>query len=97
MLLRIAMMRNELQRQRKALGREIELRQKERTQLQRKGKPSPPHTVLTVHTFLIYLESKEVASCHWGLEVQAYVPLEGSLPPLVILYSILARACGHGQ
>lgn len=38
MLLRIAMMRNELQRQRKALSREIDLRQKERTQLQRKGK-----------------------------------------------------------
>lgn len=37
MLLRIAMMRNELQRQRKALSREIDLRQKERTQLQRKG------------------------------------------------------------
>ncbi|XP_056911606.1 UV radiation resistance-associated gene protein isoform X3 [Takifugu flavidus] len=37
MLLRIAMMRSELQRQRKALGREMELRQKERTQLQRKG------------------------------------------------------------
>ncbi|TNM84525.1 hypothetical protein fugu_008703 [Takifugu bimaculatus] len=31
MLLRIAMMRSELQRQRKALGREMELRQKERT------------------------------------------------------------------
>lgn len=40
MLLRIAMMRNELQRQRKALSREIDLRQKERTQLQRKGKSS---------------------------------------------------------
>lgn len=40
MLLRIAMMQNELQRQRKALSREIDLRQKERTQLQRKGKSS---------------------------------------------------------
>lgn len=38
MLLRIAMMRSELQRQRKALSREMDLRQKERTQLQRKGK-----------------------------------------------------------
>lgn len=43
MLLRIAMMRSELQRQRKALGREMDLRQKERTQLQRKGKSSPAH------------------------------------------------------
>lgn len=41
MLLRIAMMRSELQRQRKALSREMELRQKERTQLQRKGNSSP--------------------------------------------------------
>lgn len=40
MLLRIAMMRNELQRQRKALSREIDLRQKERTQFQKKGKLS---------------------------------------------------------
>lgn len=40
MLLRIAMMQHELQRQRKALSREIDLRQKERTQLQRKGKSS---------------------------------------------------------
>lgn len=44
MLLRIAMMRNELQRQRKALSREIDLRQKERTQLQRKG-TSPIRTL----------------------------------------------------
>uniref|UniRef100_H3CDN0 UV radiation resistance associated gene n=3 Tax=Tetraodon nigroviridis TaxID=99883 RepID=H3CDN0_TETNG len=36
MLLRIAMMQNELQRQRRALSREVDLRQKERTQLQRK-------------------------------------------------------------
>lgn len=38
MQLRIAVLRSELQRQRKALGREIDLRQKDRTQLQRKGK-----------------------------------------------------------
>lgn len=38
MQLRIAVLRSELQRQRKALGREIDLRQKERTQLQKKGK-----------------------------------------------------------
>lgn len=37
MLLRIAMMRHELQRQRKALSKEIDLRQKERMQLQKKG------------------------------------------------------------
>uniref|UniRef100_A0A671VTK0 UV radiation resistance associated gene n=1 Tax=Sparus aurata TaxID=8175 RepID=A0A671VTK0_SPAAU len=36
MQLRIAVLRSELQRQRKALGREIDLRQKDRTQLQRK-------------------------------------------------------------
>lgn len=36
MQLRIAVLRSELQRQRKALGREIDLRQKERTQLQKK-------------------------------------------------------------
>uniref|UniRef100_A0A3P8VYR4 UV radiation resistance associated gene n=1 Tax=Cynoglossus semilaevis TaxID=244447 RepID=A0A3P8VYR4_CYNSE len=36
MQLRIAMLRNELQRQRKALGREVDLRQKERAQLQKK-------------------------------------------------------------
>lgn len=38
MQLRIAVLRSELQRQRKALGREIDLRQKERSQLQKKGK-----------------------------------------------------------
>uniref|UniRef100_A0AAQ5XB61 C2 domain-containing protein n=1 Tax=Amphiprion ocellaris TaxID=80972 RepID=A0AAQ5XB61_AMPOC len=38
MQLRIAVLRSELQRQRKALGREIDLRQKERAQLQKKGK-----------------------------------------------------------
>lgn len=36
MQLRIAVLRSELQRQRKALGREIDLRQKERAQLQKK-------------------------------------------------------------
>ncbi|KAM9348405.1 UV radiation resistance-associated gene protein [Symphorus nematophorus] len=36
MQLRIAVLRSELQRQRKALGREIDLRQKERSQLQKK-------------------------------------------------------------
>lgn len=41
MLLRIAMMRSELQRQRRALSREMDLRHKERSQLQRKGKPCP--------------------------------------------------------
>lgn len=38
MQLRIAVLRSELQRQRKALGREIDLRQKERSQLRKKGK-----------------------------------------------------------
>uniref|UniRef100_A0A8C4ENF1 UV radiation resistance associated gene n=1 Tax=Dicentrarchus labrax TaxID=13489 RepID=A0A8C4ENF1_DICLA len=38
MQLRIAVLRSELQRQRKALGREIDLRQKETVQLQKKGK-----------------------------------------------------------
>lgn len=38
MQLRIAVLRSELLRQRKALGREIDLRQKERAQLQKKGK-----------------------------------------------------------
>uniref|UniRef100_A0A672H8T2 C2 domain-containing protein n=1 Tax=Salarias fasciatus TaxID=181472 RepID=A0A672H8T2_SALFA len=37
MQLRIAVLRSELQRQRKALGREIDLRQKERAQLQKKA------------------------------------------------------------
>lgn len=38
MQLRIAVLRSELQRQKKALGREIDLRQKERSQLRKKGK-----------------------------------------------------------
>lgn len=38
MQLRIAVLRSELQRQKKALGREIDIRQKERAQLQKKGK-----------------------------------------------------------
>ena len=38
MQLRIGVLRSELERQRKALGREIEQRQKERAQLQKKGK-----------------------------------------------------------
>ncbi|KAA8586469.1 hypothetical protein FQN60_000305, partial [Etheostoma spectabile] len=38
MQLRIAVLRSELQRQRKALGREIDLRQKDNAQLQKKGK-----------------------------------------------------------
>lgn len=38
MQLRIGVLRSELERQRKALGREVDLRQKERAQLQKKGK-----------------------------------------------------------
>lgn len=38
MQLRIAVLHSELERQRKALGRERDLRQKERVQLQKKGK-----------------------------------------------------------
>lgn len=38
MQLRIAVLRCELQRQRKALGREIDLQQKEKSQLQKKGR-----------------------------------------------------------
>jgi len=44
MQLRIAVLRSELQRQRKALGREIDLRQKERAQLQKKGKATGAQT-----------------------------------------------------
>lgn len=40
MQLRIAVLRSELQRQRKALGREIDLQQKEKSQLQKKGRVS---------------------------------------------------------
>lgn len=43
MQLRIAVLRSELQRQRKALGREIDLRQKDRAQLQKKGKSQWMH------------------------------------------------------
>lgn len=38
MQLRLAVLRSELQRQRKALGREIDLQQKEKSQLQKKGR-----------------------------------------------------------
>lgn len=49
MQLRIAVLRSELQRQRKALGREIDLRQKERAQFQKKGKTNenPLQQVIT--------------------------------------------------
>lgn len=43
MQLRIAVLRCELERQTKALGRETDLRQKERAQLQKKGNKSSYH------------------------------------------------------
>lgn len=43
MQLRIGVLRSELERQRKALGRETDLRQKERAQLQKKGKRKHLH------------------------------------------------------
>ncbi|KAI3373415.1 hypothetical protein L3Q82_022021 [Scortum barcoo] len=63
MQLRIAVLRSELQRQRKALGREIDLRQKERAQLQKKGKAyeSTYNRYLFFHPHDVSLSSMDVS------------------------------------